>query len=586
MLHQESKELLGMIVVYERVSDKKQDIERQRVQRERAAADYPGRDIEVIQDDGVSAFKVSVFDRPGSGQLCDLIEEGAVEALYVDSQSRLSRGDDVEWVTFRALCESTGTRVLIDGKELRHDLGGRMEGYLKTMLNRQESVEKSHNVRGGLREVAHNRGVQPCGQPPLGYKVVGTKKERRWVIDYVEAEIVRRIDAEYLAGYGANRIAANLNADGVRTRRGALFSARVILDMLKNPAYVGLVRLKGEVFPGAHEPIRSEETWAAIQEHQNARRALAGKGRGRPPVGLHLLTKGLGRCNLCGSAMTPRTNRNGYQYYICTRRHTYRDCEMPIVNRRPVDEQLLAEFEAEHVDLPGTLAAINEHAERKLAEARALAEAADLQAARAEAGRQKADRDYLDVEKGISAENYARLCELAESEGEAARAEAERMRSQAAEIEAEVSGLNAKKEMKERLDLLRQAIAGRIDNADGVDALRADFLATFKEIAFVQVDGELFLIPTLREEAIAGWTSDPDDLDDAPVRLWVADSDGIRTPMPRKVALHLGKEMEASVAWPPDRPGRRGRRSSATERRSGCAPRPRRASARGQRGQR
>jgi predicted site-specific integrase-resolvase len=64
-----------IIVVYERVSTDRQDLSRQAVQRERAAADYPNAEPRVIQDDGVSAYKVPIFERPGELELAGLVAE-------------------------------------------------------------------------------------------------------------------------------------------------------------------------------------------------------------------------------------------------------------------------------------------------------------------------------------------------------------------------------------------------------------------------------------------------------------------------------------------------------------------------------
>src|SRR5581483_9602827 len=94
-----------IVIVYERVSTDKQDIKRQAAQRERATADHPETELVVIQDDGISAFHVSVFSRPGGRRLCDLIATGTVDALYADAQDRLSRGKLAEWVNFKALCD-------------------------------------------------------------------------------------------------------------------------------------------------------------------------------------------------------------------------------------------------------------------------------------------------------------------------------------------------------------------------------------------------------------------------------------------------------------------------------------------------
>jgi DNA invertase Pin-like site-specific DNA recombinase len=80
-----------LIVVYERVSTDQQDISRQAVQRERASADHPEAEVRVIQDDGVSAYKVPIFDRPGGRQLCGLIETRASGGTSPICSSRLAR---------------------------------------------------------------------------------------------------------------------------------------------------------------------------------------------------------------------------------------------------------------------------------------------------------------------------------------------------------------------------------------------------------------------------------------------------------------------------------------------------------------
>jgi DNA invertase Pin-like site-specific DNA recombinase len=161
-----SPEATAVAVVYERVSSDGQDIARQAVQRERAQADDPEREVVVIPDDGVSAYRIPIFDRPGGKRLCALIESGRVEALYTDAQDRLSRGKQSEWWNFADLCEQFGTRIFIDGRELRlDDEGDEIRSALDAILARRESREKSHRTRSGLREAAR-QGRQPCGQPP------------------------------------------------------------------------------------------------------------------------------------------------------------------------------------------------------------------------------------------------------------------------------------------------------------------------------------------------------------------------------------------------------------------------------------
>jgi DNA invertase Pin-like site-specific DNA recombinase len=54
-----------------------------------------------------------------------------------------------------------------------------------------ESRVIGQRTRAGLRAVAES-GRPAGGQPPLGYRAVGEKRERRWIIDPGEAETVRR----------------------------------------------------------------------------------------------------------------------------------------------------------------------------------------------------------------------------------------------------------------------------------------------------------------------------------------------------------------------------------------------------------
>jgi site-specific DNA recombinase len=518
-------------------------------------------------------------------------DAGEFDVLVIPALDRLGRNTR-DLLDILARLEKAGVAV----RSLRGDVdtstaAGKLTTTIFSGLSEFESNVIGERTRSGLRGSATETGLPPCGQPPHGYRQIGKKKGRKWLVDEKWEWLVHRIDGEYLAGSGANGIARRLNDEAVLTRNGGRWSARVVLDIIKNPAYAGIVRHNGEEFTASFEPIRTRATWQAIREQLAAREALHGKGRGRDPVGSHLLVKGLARCQHCGRAMTPCTNRRtGYEYYRCGNRTAdgTTECSGWTVSRAKVDEPLLRQFEEEWHDRSGTLAAINEHAERKIAEARAQVEDAELQAARAEAGRERADRAFLYSDDPISEESYNRLIAKATADGEGARAEADQMRAQLAEVEAEVATLNAEKEMAERLDALRQAIAGWIDSADGdIDALRAAFLATFKVIWFDLEDGQLMLTAILRDEAITGYLH-PGDPKLHPERLTrhVAEDGHEATffqgePVVRRAALHLGKEMKPNAPSPPGTRGRRGRRLRTRARRRAGAPRPRPSAARG-----
>ena len=243
-----------VVVVYERVSSDKQDLTRQAVQRERAKADHPDRELVVIQDDGVSAYRVSIFDRPGGRQLCELVESCRVEAICDrDSQDRLSRGRQSEWWNFADLCEQSGTRIVIDGRELRlDDEGDEIRSALDAILARRESREKSHRTRSG-KALSASRGRRNGGPRPFGYQ----QQNVTLTLVRTEADLLRRIRSEVVAGISMSQVARDLNRDGITTVRGAKWTQTRVSQMLANRLYIGKgapprERVRGRTRAGVH----------------------------------------------------------------------------------------------------------------------------------------------------------------------------------------------------------------------------------------------------------------------------------------------------------------------------------------------
>ena len=97
-----------------------------------------------------------------------------------------------------------------------------------------------------------------------------------------QAEIVRRIFAEFVAGKSQTAIAQNLNREKRPDRtQGGKWLPSTIRGILTNPAYIGKVRVNGEVFPGLHAAIIDEKAWQQAQDLF----AAAPERRGRHPKG-------------------------------------------------------------------------------------------------------------------------------------------------------------------------------------------------------------------------------------------------------------------------------------------------------------
>ena len=519
-----------IVVVYERVSTDRQDISRQAAQRRRASADHPGAEPRVIQDDGVSAYKVPIFDRPGGRALCDLIEAGRVSALYVDAQDRLSRGRQSEWWNFADLLVTAGTRLIIDGRELDlNDETDELRSAFDAMSARRESREKSHRTRGGIRTAA-SQGRWVVGEPPYGYRAV----EQRLKVHEAEALIVRRIYDEYVGGVGINRIASRLNADGVRTRRGAKFSARSILAVLSSRTYLGEIVLKGETLArDAHAPIIDTDTFARSERLRDSRRSRARDGEGRPTK-RHLLDGLL----YCANGHRMLARRWGHsEYYACSRKHSYGDCACPDANRRAVDETLLHHYLLRHFDADSVREGLAASAASKSAEASSLAEAADREEQEAVAALARIRRDYMAGKIEADAWNEFRA-DLEEAQA-ASRAKAAQLRARVAELEAEAAQTDVEAELVARLNEITEAVRGDATNPEAVAQMRAALAATFSRIVYrpsadvpagvTVVWGAAELAPVLRPDLLlhgCARAPSPPDRRGRRARRW-------RTPGPR-----------------------------------------------------
>jgi hypothetical protein len=116
------------------------------------------------------------------------------------------------------------------------------------------------------------KGLWMGGPVPLGYEV----RERKLVVNPVEAAAVRDIMQRYLKTASANVLIEELEQAGIRTkvqhrvsgphRGGIPFRRGSLYHLLKNPVYRGFIVHKGNTYPGEHEAIVDEELWTAVQD--------------------------------------------------------------------------------------------------------------------------------------------------------------------------------------------------------------------------------------------------------------------------------------------------------------------------------
>ena len=458
----------------------------------RALSDGAAIDAEcVFVDAGISGARA---DRPAYQAMLAAAAAGAFKTLYVWKFDRLGR-DAEELLRARRMLEAAGVRLVSITE-------GEAEGTLiygvRALVAQEEREKIAERTRLGVR--ARTRAGAFHGRAPYGYVRVDGEVVR----DEAQAAVVVRMFAEYDAGAGDSPIAHGLNEDGVTPPRGGKWDRSQVANVLKNPAYIGLVRINEETFPGHHAALIDDDTWERVQRLR-AIRAERSKGRGRPIAGRHLLVNGLLRCGECKNAMRPRTYRHrDLEVYICTTRDGYRGgerCSMKPIERAEVDEAILDHFETFGLDIEATKAELVESARRALHEAAALATRAESDVVRAEDAIARLDRDYRDGR--LPARLYTRNLEAAEEERQGAAAEAATYRARIRSLERALEAIDADTQLAQRVAQMREEVAGTINSATTIAALRAAIAAVFIEVN-LQCDGggERYLTARLRRDAM------------------------------------------------------------------------------------
>ncbi len=259
-------------------------------------------------DDG--GFSGGTLDRPALKRLLADIEDGRIDVVVVYKIDRLSHAlmdfaklvevFDRGGVTFVSVTQSFNTTTSM----------GRLTLNILLSFAQFEREVIGERIRDKIA-ASRKRGMWMGGFVPLGYEV----KDRKLIINEVEAATVRMTFERFVAVGSATALARALIAEGVRTRRGRLVDKGFIYKLINNKVYIGLAVHKGTAYPGEHKPIISRDLWDKVHGIlRESPRVRAGRARAAMPA----LLKGL-VFGPMGCAMTPTHTRKGdklYRYYI------------------------------------------------------------------------------------------------------------------------------------------------------------------------------------------------------------------------------------------------------------------------------
>ncbi len=227
------------IAAYCRVSTDSRDqlnsLSMQKTFFEEYAARHSHALVRVYADEGISGTKTK--NRAAFLQLLHDARHGDFDAVVVKDISRFAR-NTVDFLNAIRQLKALGVETIF--LTANQTVLGNSEFILTIFgaLAQEESANTSKRVKFGKRLNAQKGRV-----PNLVYgydKISGDYFTLQ--VNVYEAEVVRRVYSLYIdGGYGANKIAQILNADGVTTKRGCRWSQNAVSRILTNALYTGKV---------------------------------------------------------------------------------------------------------------------------------------------------------------------------------------------------------------------------------------------------------------------------------------------------------------------------------------------------------
>lgn len=398
--------------------------------------------------------------------------ERGFTVVVVDSLGVL--GGDMGEAALRLLqVEATGVPVLSaqTGREAARELVDRW-------ADRGEGTPVSERVRSAMRKKAVRGEV--LGRPPYGYQV---GPRRRLDIVPEEAVVVRYIFRLYLQeGMGIRRIAGQLNAEGIPTRRGGNWSMVSVRDILRNRVYLGTYTRFGVKVTGSHQPLVNPEDFNRVQERLQSRATRDQRRTVHP-----FLLSGLVYCAQCGNRLIGVSRRQRwrvktgeereahYRYYQCESRTNQSTCGYNTQREADLHARVRALLEQDTESITRVRRAGN--VDSYILDLMGQVERAD---ARIRRNRRQVEELVADAAHGhLSIERMKALGARLAREHEALEEELEAARARVVQAESEV-------ERRRRLRAQHQRLISEWDSLDF-----AELQAALREVIDrIEVDGE------------------------------------------------------------------------------------------------
>ena len=294
-------------------------------------------------DDGISG---TCFDRPGFLDMMRQVEAGNVDYLCIKDMSRLGR-DYLKVGQIMEILRQRGVRLIAINDGVDSARGDDDFTPFRNIMNEYYARDTSRKIKSTFKTKGMT-GKHLTGTVIYGYLWNETRDQ--WIVDEYAAEVVKRIFAMTIDGYGPYQIANKLSEDKILIPSAYLaqhnegvnknktfkdvygWGSSTIVNLLDKREYLGhTVNFKTRkhfkdkkshyvpedewtIFENTHEAIISQETFDLAQKiRSKVRRYPDGWGEAAPLTGLLY-------CADCGGKMYVHRTNNGKRIsqYTCS----------------------------------------------------------------------------------------------------------------------------------------------------------------------------------------------------------------------------------------------------------------------------
>ena len=498
-------------------------ISNQKAMLEEFAARQGFTNIVHFTDDGISG---TCFDRPGFLAMMKEVEAGNVEYLCIKDMSRMGR-DYLKVGQIMEILRQRGVRLIAINDGVDSARGDDDFTPFRNIMNEYYARDTSRKIRSTFQSKGKS-GKHLTGTVIYGY--LWNEARDQWLVDPEAADVVKRIFAMTIDGYGPYQIASKLKEEKVLIPSAYLaqhgegvnknktfkdvygWGSSTICNILEKREYLGhTINFKTRkhfkdkkshyvpedewtIFENTHEAIIDQQTFDLVQKIRgNVRRYPDGWGEAAPLTGLLY-------CADCGGKMYVHRTNNGKRIsqYTCSQ-YTKVPCGTLCKTQHRINEDVVLSLVSE------MLKAIAEYAKHDRAEfVRVVQEAQSSQ----QTAEVKKQRTRLATAKQRVSELEVLLCKIYEdnilgklSDSRYATLDAQYEKEQS-ELTAEISALEKAIKSYETHEKDADRFIALIDKYENFDKLTIAMLNEFIEKILVHERDRKGSIQTTQEVEI------------------------------------------------------------------------------------